>query len=534
MNLFLLGSIVLIFVVINAFLAFLGYRGTRNASDYLLAGRKAHPVIMALSYGATFISTAAIIGFGGAAAVYGMGILWLTFLNIFVGIFIAFVIFGKRTRKIGHNMDVHTFPEFIGKRFQSKFLHISSALLIFIAMPLYAGSVIIGGTQFITETLGINYDIALMFFVSIVSVYVIMGGLKGVMYADAFQGVVMFLGMFILLIFTYSQFGGVTEAHSSLSGLKERAVDIFGSSGHTGWTSMPRIGSVFWWQLVSTITIGVGIGVLAQPQLIVRFMTVKSNRELNRAVLVGGVFILMMVGVSFIVGALSNAYFEREVGKVSIEAVQNRTDNIIPMFINMAMPPWFTAIFMVTLLAAAMTTLCSQFHAMGSAFGRDFVELGLGIKTKSSVLTTKVAMIITILASTFLAWGLPQFFEQGSAIVAIGTAIFFGLCAATFLPLYVGALFSKRITKTGAKACFISGLLTSSFWITFIHIRESQPLGLCNALFGVDSLASSPWLQNVDPIVVALPVSTIFTIVFSLLSKPPNDRHLKEVFNGVK
>ena len=55
--------------------------------------------------------------------------------------------------------------------------------------------------------------------------------------------------------------------------------------------------------------LGVGIGVLAQPQLVVRFMTVKSDRELNRAVLVGGIFILMMTGVAFTVGALSNVYF---------------------------------------------------------------------------------------------------------------------------------------------------------------------------------------------------------------------------------
>ena len=64
-----------------------------------------------------------------------------------------------------------------------------------------------------------------------------------------------------------------------------------------------------WWIVISTVVMGVGIGVLAQPQLVVRFMTVKSDRELNRAVLVGGIFILMMTGVAFTVGALSNVYF---------------------------------------------------------------------------------------------------------------------------------------------------------------------------------------------------------------------------------
>ncbi|MGC8744665.1 MAG: sodium:solute symporter family protein, partial [Verrucomicrobiia bacterium] len=48
---------VLVYLAATAYLGWLGYRGTKNATDYLLAGRKAHPVIMALSYGATFIST---------------------------------------------------------------------------------------------------------------------------------------------------------------------------------------------------------------------------------------------------------------------------------------------------------------------------------------------------------------------------------------------------------------------------------------------------------------------------------------------
>ena len=44
-----------------------------------------NPIVMALSYGATFISASAIVGFGGVAAAFGMGIQWLCFLNMFVG-----------------------------------------------------------------------------------------------------------------------------------------------------------------------------------------------------------------------------------------------------------------------------------------------------------------------------------------------------------------------------------------------------------------------------------------------------------------
>ncbi len=533
MNYLLLSIIVVVYLIITGILGYLGYRGTKTSTDYLLGGRKIHPAIMALSYGATFISTSAIVGFGGAAAVYGMGILWLTFLNIAMGIFVAFVVFGLRTRKMGHNLDAHTFPELLAKRYDSRFLQIAGGLVIFLAMPLYAGSVIIGGAQFVAQTLAINYEVALLFFVAIVALYVIMGGMKGVMYTDAFQGGIMFIGMTFLLIWTYGMLGGVTKAHQDLTALAPKAMELFGKAGHRGWTAMPATGSPLWLQLVTTIVMGVGIGVLAQPQLTVRFMTVKSGHELNRAVVVGGVFIMMMTGVAFTVGALSNVYFFNTSGQVSLLAAAKKTDNIIPLFINKALPPWFTAFFMVTLLAAAMSTLSGQFHAMGTAFGRDFLEKGTGLIKQSSVTITRLAMGVGIIVSTLVAYLLPKFYAEGSAIIATGTAIFFGLCAAAFLPLYVGALYFKKMGRSAAKASFIVGTLVSLFWLIFVHIKESKPLGLAKALFGVDSLSADPLIQNVDAIIVALPLSALTALIVSLVGKPNDTGTLGRAFKGI-
>ena len=514
MNVLMLSFIVLVYLFIIGYLAYSGYRRTKDASDYMVAGRAIHPYVMAISYGATFISTSAIVGFGGAAAVFGMGILYLTFLNIFVGILIAFAFFGKRTRTMGLNMNAHTFPEFLGKRFDSEFLQGITGLLIFVAMPLYAAVVLMGGSQFIAEVLSINYNTALFFFTVIIAIYVIMGGLKGVMYTDAFQGTVMFVGMFLLLVMTYWKLDGVIDAHTKLTNMSDIAVKIFGAKGHTGWTSFPAFWSEYWFVLVTTITLGVGIGVLAQPQLVVRFMTVKSSRELNRAVLVGGIFILMMTGVAFVVGALSNVFFfeHPEFKNVSIVAAGKKVANIIPLYINKAMPQWFTAIFMVTLLSAAMSTLSSQFHAMGTSIGRDVYEKWLHGKG-NTIAITKTGIGAAILLSLFLAWGLPLFFAGGTAIIARGTAIFFGLCASAFLPMFIGALYSKKMTKTGALWGFWAGFGVSFFWLVFMHAAESKPLLLCKALLGTDSLGSGTLWAVVDPLVVALPIAVVVTLV---------------------
>ncbi len=531
MNILILSIIVVIFLVVTALLGFMGFKKTRNSTDYLIAGRKIHPVVMALSYGATFISTSAIIGFGGAAAVYGMGVIWLTFMNILVGIFIAFVFFGRRTRKMGHNLDAHTFPELLSKRYNSRFLQMGGGVLIFVAMPLYAGSVIIGGVQFISQTLKINYEVALLFFVAVVALYVVMGGLKGVMYADAFQGSLMFCGMLFLLIFTYVELGGVTAAHQALTDMAPVAKGVFGANGHEGWTAMPTLFSPYWWQLVSTIVLGVGIGVLAQPQLTVRFMTVKSGHELNRAVLIGGVFIAIMTGVAFTVGALSNVYFMRTVGKIALIAGDKKTDSIIPLFIDQALPSWFVILFFVTLLAAAMSTLSSQFHTMGTAIGRDVLEKGLKIKSKNAVAVNRIAMGMGILLSTLIAYFLPLFYAGGTAIIATGTAIFFGLCASAFLPSYIGALYSKKVSREAAVACFIAGVAVTLFWLFFVHAKEAAPLGLCKLLFGRTSLF--PVMQHVDPIIVALPFSSLVFFVVNRITKPVDADITEKAFSGV-
>ena len=529
-NIFALTIIMVLYLFILGYLGYYGYRKTKDALDYLVAGRNIHPFVMALSYGATFISTSAIVGFGGAAALFGMGLMWLTFLNILTGIIVAFIVFGKRTRHMGHNLDAHTFPELMGKRFQSPFIQGFGGLVVFLFMPLYSAAVLIGAARFIETTFSIHYSIALLIYTLIVCAYVLAGGLKGVMYADAFQGSIMFIGMIFLLVLTYMKLGGVAEAHHALSQLVDKVPPKLAALGHMGWTSMPKFGSPFWWILVSTIVMGVGIGVLAQPQLAVRFMTVKSNKELNRAVLIGGIFILCMTGVAFTVGALSNVYFVHnpEFGKISVAAVGGNIDKIIPTYIKSAMPIWFVYIFMLTLLSAAMSTTSSQFHAMGTSIGRDLFEKGIfkGKSDKYTVTITRLGILFAVLFTVVLGYKLP------GSIIAIATAIFFGLCASVFLPSFIGALFWKGMTKAGVISSMLTGFIGTGLWLLFVHKKESAALGLCKFIFGQPTLAKFPWTV-VDQILIILPLSLIVAVVVSIFTSKPSKQHIDSCFKRI-
>ncbi|MDD2237306.1 MAG: sodium:solute symporter family protein [Kiritimatiellae bacterium] len=622
--------VVIIYLMLVGYLGYQGYRRTKTASDYLVAGRSVHPVVMALSYGATFISTSAIVGFGGVAANFGLGLLWLTFFNIFVGVFIAFVFLGEPIRRMGHHLDAHTFPELMAKRFDSKFIQIFCALVIFLFMPLYAMAVIVGGAEFIVSIFHIPYDAGLYIFALIVAAYVIAGGLKGVMFTDALQGAIMLVGMLILVACTYYTLGGFTAAHQALTDMSDLVPKGLTAIGHQGWTSMPKFGWAspgdapaaaaqynLWWIMVSTIVLGVGIGVLAQPQLVVRFMTVKSRKSLNRAVVVGGVFILAMTGVAFVVGSLSNAYFHRNevipcqlvneqalldpgadgagrLTPVALEAsaetkarakafvsyrlpgeteenalryvlktpgmvirrgenggldqiephlisiarsitvgttMKGNTDTIVPIFVGSAMPKWFGIIFLMSLLSAAMSTLSSQFHTMGTAVGRDIFEQITHRHSRHSVLITRLGILVGLIAAITMGK-----LVRGN-IIALATALFFGLCASSFLPMLLGGLFWKRMTRVGAISSILVGFLGSTFWSVFINAKTAGGLGFCMALTGkatlIPSWASPTWAV-VDPLIVSLPISLLVAVIVSLCTKPLTASHVKYCYGGIK
>jgi SSS family solute:Na+ symporter len=220
------------------------------------------------------------------------------------------------------------------------------------------------------------------------------------------------------------------------------------------------------------------------------------------------------------VGALSNLYFFTETGKIAIANVEGgNVDKIIPAFINLAMPKWFVYLFMLTLLSAAMSTISSQFHVIGTSFGRDVFS-----KTRyttdyqeerklKAVISTKIGLVIGIILSFVLGYYLPI------SIIARATSVFFGVCAATFLPMFILGLFWKRANKAGALAGMITGIVSSLFWMLFIHESNSKMIGLVNLLTGKTSLLGAPW-SYIDQIVIAFPLAFIVTLIVTACTKP--------------
>ena len=245
-----------------------------------------------------------------------------------------------------------------------------------------------------------------------------------------------------------------------------------------------------------------------------------------------GVFILLMTGVAFVVGALSNVMFFNETGQISVAAAGG-TDNIIPTFLNTFTQPWFVTLFLVILMAAGMSTISSQFHAMGTAVGRDIFNTSKQSPQKGLV-ASRIGTLIAIILTVVLSYVLPQIWDGA---IAISTGLFFGLCGAAFLPMYVGALYSKKLTKTAAVSGMVAGFAASLIWMLLFHAKEAAVFGLVNAIAGgeTQTVFQNMIIQNLDPLFVALPMSILVTLVVQAFSKKRLPGELiEQSFNGIK
>jgi SSS family solute:Na+ symporter len=95
------------------------------------------------------------------------------------------------------------------------------------------------------------------------------------------------------------------------------------------------------------------------------------------------------------------------------------------------------------------------------------------------------------------------------------------------------AIYWKRATREGAIAGVVTGAIVSLIWLVLRFKKSAETLGINKALMDQSTIINTiPW-PTVDPMIIALSVAVIATIVLSYLTKPPEKEFLDKCFEDV-
>ena len=269
-------------------------KSTSDVSGYMLGGRSLSPSVAALSAGASDMSGWMLMGLPGAMYISGVSSLWIA-MGLVMGAFLNYLIVAPRLRTYTEVAnDSITLPDFFENRFndKSRMLRVVSSVVIVLFFTLYTSSGIVAGGKLFESSFGLNYEVGLYVTAGVVVAYTLFGGFLAVSLTDFVQGCIMFVALVLVPVVAISEVGGISEMHSSINSLNPALFDIF-----SGMSLIGILSAMAW-----------GLGYFGQPHIIVRFMAIRSVKEMPTARRIGMSWMIVSIIGAMATGLAGIAY----------------------------------------------------------------------------------------------------------------------------------------------------------------------------------------------------------------------------------
>ncbi|WP_236895472.1 sodium/proline symporter PutP [Clostridium beijerinckii] len=463
-----------VYLLILLTIGYYSYKKTSNLSDYMIGGRGLGPLVTALSAGASDMSGWMLMGLPGAVYLTGISNIWIG-IGLTVGAYFNYLLLAPRFRvytEIAN--DSMTIPDYLENRFKDKsnILRLVSGIVILVFFILYVSSGLVAGGKLFVDTYKLTYTMGVVVTLSVVVLYTYYGGFLAVSLTDFFQGTLMFICLITVPVVAYMNIGVDPGTFvNKVKAIDPKLFDIFRG------TSIASIISLLAW----------GLGYFGQPHIIVRFMAIKSAKELKSARRIGiGWMAIGLLG-AVVSGIIGLVYFtEHNTPLSDPQTVFLRLGDIL-------FHPFITGIILSAVLAAIMSTISSQLLVCSSSITKDFylAFFNKEASEKQQMVIGKLAVLVIAAFATVLAY-LPN-----KTILDIVGQAWAGF-GSSFGPVLLLSLYWKRMTKWGALSGMIVGGITVLLWIV---------LGLSSFLYEM---------------IPGFSLSLLSVIIVSLLTKKPD------------
>ena len=473
----------IVFIVYLLFMIGIGvyfFLKSKGAGEkgYFLGGREMGPWVSALSAGASDMSAWVLMGLPASIYAAGLGQTWIA-IGLAIGYTVSWLVEAPRLRKYSiAAKDSITIPQYLTNRFLSgsRALQVICAIIFLVAYTIYSASSIKACGTLFNTVIGIDATVAMYIAAGIIIAYTFLGGFSAVCWTDFFQGLLMLGALLIAPIF---------------------ALAIINNQGAA--VSMGQLPDNYWklftnWKDVLS-GLGWGLGYFGMPHIIIRFMSLRSDKDLRKSAKIGITWTLLILSFSVASGIIGHLLL----GEIDDSSV------VFITMVRKIFPALISGLLLSAILAAAMSTADSQLLASASAFASDVYKPVIR-KDKATDKEMLWAGRIVVLAISVIAVIIASNPNSGTIMGLVENA--WGVFGAAFGPAIILSLFWRRFNFAGAVAGILTGAAVDILWLAFLKD------------FG---------LYEIIPGFIA---SLIAAIVVSLATKAPSDE-VTAVFDKV-
>lgn len=455
------------------------FKQKNNVEGYMLGGRDLGPAVTALSAGASDMSGWLLMGLPGYMYASGVVSIWIA-LGLTVGALLNYIIVAPRLRVYTEVADnAITLPDYFANRFYDKsyLLRMTSAIVIIVFFTVYTAASLVGGGKLFQESLNMSYGMGLWITAGVVVGYTLFGGFLAVSMTDFVQGVIMLFAMIVVPVVAFTDLGGVAPTIETVRMINADLLNIT-----SGVTVMAIISLMAW-----------GLGYFGQPHIIVRFMAIRSVKDVPTARNIGIAWMILSLVGALLTGFAGVAYVKKTAMTL------DDPETIFLVFSQFLFHPLVSGFLLAAILAAIMSTISSQLLVVSSSLTKDVYKLFLDKEASESrqVLVGRISVVTVAVVAILLAG------DEKSSVLDLVSHAWAGFGAA-FGPLVILSLTWRRMNRYGALAGMIVGAVTVIIWVY--------------AGIEIGGVAANSWLYSIVPGFI---LSTIATVAVSLMTPPP-------------
>lgn len=514
-------TVIALYFVLIAVLAWWYGRRQKDSVDYFLAGRNAGFIAIGASIFTSNIGSEHIVGLAGQGASTGMAMahweLHAWVLILLAGVFVPFY----------YRAGVETIPQFLEKRFDARARTLLSVVSLVayvftkVSVTVFAGAIVF--QTLLPDTFGSRdnaFWVGAFTTVAITGLYTVFGGMRAIMATAVPQAVLILVGSLLITLLGLHKLGDGAGLMAGWSELVATARD----HAETFALWRPLSDPDFPWLGVLIASPIIGIWYWCTDQYIVqRTLSAKDLATARRGALFGGLLKVWPVLIFLIPGMIGWSLHERGLMELPTRVVDGAVlidgDSVFPMLVTSLLPAGVRGLIVACLLAALMSSLASLFNSSAALFTVDIYEK-LRPRQSAQHLLRVGRIATTVVVGLGMLWIPVMKVISGGGLYQYLQSVQ-GYLAPPIAAVFLLGLFWERVNARGAVWGLAGGFLLGMFKLT------------CQAFFGAHKIAEPRWLAAIGDFNflyatgLLFAASIVLLIVGSLSAPPPAPEQIR-------